>query len=296
MSKPQINYTIGTSTIAGETTTYPVIVNREKAVDLADVVKKAIDTGRLPGIKDNAAESIAAGVCEQIYQEFCEGHGVKLGDYLFAQLYLDGTCNANGDLTEENKINARLTKGKEFDLKLSDFSWHLEGSETAPAITNLYSQGSSATQEDAKRSILVLNSTGVINGERLVAEGAMTSVIVMDPSGESVAEVDTFSKSSEALLMFEIPRRLRRRARRLPPRRRARRGRPRRHLAHLPQPRTPGQVREVTFTAPAMKTRQGGLSPARPDIARCARVFATPADVNRRSFIWRHLPLALQAV
>ena len=205
MSKPQINYTIGTSTIAGETTTYPVIVNREKAVDLTDVVKKAIDTGRLPGIKDNAAESIAAGVCEQIYQEFCEGHGVKLGDYLFAQLYLDGTCNANGDLTEENKINARLTKGKEFDLKLSDFSWHLEGSETAPAITNLYSQGTSATQEDAKRSILVLNSTGVINGERLVAEGAMTSVIVMDPSGESVAEVDTFSKSSEALLMFEIP-------------------------------------------------------------------------------------------
>ena len=104
-----------------------------------------------------------------------------------------------------NPPNARLTKGKEFDLKLSDFSWHLEGSETAPAITNLYSQGSSATQEDAKRSILVLNSTGVINGERLVAEGAMTSVIVMDPSGESVAEVDTFSKSSEALLMFEIP-------------------------------------------------------------------------------------------
>ena len=44
MSKPQINYTIGTSTIAGETTTYPVIVNREKAVDLTDVVKKAIDT------------------------------------------------------------------------------------------------------------------------------------------------------------------------------------------------------------------------------------------------------------
>ena len=33
----------------------------------------------------------------------------------------------------------------------------------------------------------------------------MTSVVVMDPSGESVAEVDTFSKSSEALLMFEIP-------------------------------------------------------------------------------------------
>jgi hypothetical protein len=122
------------------------------------------------------------------------------------QLFIDGTCDAAGNLTAENKLNVRFTNGSEFKLDVGDFSWHYAGAGENPVINKVLPYGAEDKQESGSAGYIILGATAFISGSRLTKPGAMTSVICLDgPDGESVAEVDTFLKSSVDYLKFEVP-------------------------------------------------------------------------------------------
>lgn len=112
----------------------PAIVEREESLPLAEVVRRAIDRNYIAGLKPSAAQGIAEGIATQMREAFLAGKGVKFGQYFYARLYLTGTTDANGKLTDKNKVAVRLYKGSDFDLSLDDFSWRLQNAETQPVL------------------------------------------------------------------------------------------------------------------------------------------------------------------
>ena len=125
-----------------ETTLYPVIQDRDEPVTLAQVIAHAIDTGRIAGLKVSAVESLAAGICDQMYQEFLEGDAVKFGEYFTAKLYLAGsvddkTARVTGN--DKVKLNVRLAQGPAFRVNKADFTWTSASDENAPYIDDIMS-------------------------------------------------------------------------------------------------------------------------------------------------------------
>ena len=114
--KKTVEYVVRTTVnpITQETQTLPVVVNRREPVDLVDVVANCIDRNLILGAKPTAAQGIAEGIAEQLAVEFKTGNGVKFGKYFYGRLYLNGTTNQNGDLTDANAVNVRLYKGEDF--------------------------------------------------------------------------------------------------------------------------------------------------------------------------------------
>jgi hypothetical protein len=102
----------------------PAIVDRSDPLSLAQVVYNAIDTGRIAGLKTNAARGIAEGICDQIYQELLRGNSIAFGKYFYVSLFLSGTvADAAASLTSANTVNVRLRQGNDFRVALGDFSW-----------------------------------------------------------------------------------------------------------------------------------------------------------------------------
>ena len=147
----------------------PVLVDHRPNVSLANVIESAIDRGLIAGLKPSAADSIATGVAEQIFHEFCQGHSVDFGQYFYGRPYLDGTVDGNGTLTEANKINVRLYKGDAFKLSLDDFNKSFEGADNLPKTDFIISLVNGATRGTIKL------------GRRVYVEGSMLSL-----SGDTV--------------------------------------------------------------------------------------------------------------
>ena len=102
----------------------PAIVERNDPLSLAQVVYSAIDTGRIAGLKTNAAKGIAEGICDQIYQELLKGNSIAFAKYFYISLFLSGTvADAAAALTSSNQVNVRLRQGNDFRVALADFSW-----------------------------------------------------------------------------------------------------------------------------------------------------------------------------
>ena len=124
------------------TALYPEIKDRDDPVTLAQVIAHAIDTGRIAGLKTSAVESLAAGICDQMYQEFLEGDAVKFGDYFTARLYLKGSVDSKTARVTGNdnvKLNVRLAQGTAFRMNKDDFTWTSVDDENAPFIENVMS-------------------------------------------------------------------------------------------------------------------------------------------------------------
>ena len=115
--RPQANRATGTTILV------PAIVEREQAVPLDEIVRRAIDRGLIAGVKETYAHQIAEAIAQQMYEEFKSGRGVKFGTYFYARLYLDGKSDASGNLTSENGINVRFINGASFKLELDQFSF-----------------------------------------------------------------------------------------------------------------------------------------------------------------------------
>ena len=120
----------------------PVIQDRDEPVTLAQVIAHAIDTGRIAGLKVSAVESLAAGICDQMYQEFLEGDAVKFGDYFTAKLYLAGSVEDKTARVAGNdkvKLNVRLAQGTAFRVSKDDYSWTSVNDANAPSIDDIMS-------------------------------------------------------------------------------------------------------------------------------------------------------------
>jgi hypothetical protein len=172
-TKVSIDYKLQVTTNpTGEQFMVPAITNRKASLDLTDVVKNAIKCCRIAALKNEAVEPIAVALAEEIYDALKNGEAVNFDGYFAVAPYLDGTTDANGQLTEENLVNARLHKGEKFKLNLKDFSWHLEGSELDPSITRL------ANASDGAKAHITAGENLSIVGTNLaqVNEGDETTV------------------------------------------------------------------------------------------------------------------------
>ena len=156
----------------GEQFLVPAITHRKASLDLTDVVKNAIKCCRVAALKNEAVEPIALALAEEIYDALKNGEAVNFDGYFAVAPYLDGTTDANGQLTEENLVNARLHKGEKFKLNLKDFSWHLEGSELDPSITRLANASDGAKTEITAGELLSIVGTNLA----LVNPGDETTV------------------------------------------------------------------------------------------------------------------------
>ena len=120
----------------------PVIQDRDEPVTLAQVINHAIDTGRIAGLKTSAVESLASGICDQMYQEFLDGDAVKFGDYFTAKLYLAGSVDSKTARVAGNdkvKLNVRLAQGTAFRVSKDDYSWTSVNDANAPFIEDIMS-------------------------------------------------------------------------------------------------------------------------------------------------------------
>lgn len=120
----------------------PVIQDRDEPVTLAQVINHAIDTGRIAGLKTSAVESLAAGICDQMYQEFLDGDSVKFGDYFTAKLYLAGSVDSKTARVTGNdkvKLNVRLAQGTAFRVSKDDYSWTSVNDANAPFVDDIMS-------------------------------------------------------------------------------------------------------------------------------------------------------------
>ena len=207
MDKPILFYDVRvqTSRVTGGTLYLPAIVEREDAVPLDEIIRRAIDRGLIAGIKPSAAKQIADAIAQQMYEEFKAGRGVKFGNYFYARLYLDGTSDASGRLTSKNGINVRFQNGTGFKLATDMFSFSNVNGGDIPGTDFLISEA-----DGAERGILIPSENVILNGVNLWKEGdARTRVAFFEIDAatgevaeEPTAEVTNFSTKGPNALKF----------------------------------------------------------------------------------------------
>ena len=174
MDKPILFYEVRQhkNRITGAPVYVPAIVEREPAVPLDEIIRRAIDRGLIAGLKTSAAKQVADAIAQQMYDEFVQGRGVKFGNYFYARLYLSGTSNADGLLSAGNNgINVRFANGAAFKLTYDMFSFSNVSGGDIPGVDFLVSDVNGAQRNALRRGANML-----LNGVNLYAAGDSTKV------------------------------------------------------------------------------------------------------------------------
>lgn len=209
MEKPIIFYEVRpqANRATGATILVPAIVERDQSIPLDEIVRRAIDRGLIAGLKETYAHQVADAIAQQMYDEFRAGRGVKFGTYFYARLYLDGTTDASGNLTDKNGVNVRFVNGTSFKLDMSEFTFSNINGGDIPNAEFLISD-----VDDAERGILVVNEPIMLNGTNLYKAGDVgTQVDFYEydeggvPGTESVASITEFTSRGPNLLVFAWP-------------------------------------------------------------------------------------------
>ena len=211
MAKPilyyQVRQQVNRST--GATILVPAIVEREQAVPLEEIIARAIDRGLIAGVKPSAAKQIAVAVASQMYEEFRQGRGVKFGNYFYARLYLDGTTDGDGTLSDaENGINVRFVSGTGFKLTLDQFSFSNVDDGDIPSVDFVISEA-----DGAERNELIPSESVALNGYNLWQEGDMNTSVEFhevdtttgDVASDAAATVTSFATIGPNALTFTYP-------------------------------------------------------------------------------------------
>lgn len=184
----------------------PTIVDRQQVYDLTDIAYQAIDTGRIPGLKTSAAESIGRGLLEQIGVILQNGSGVKFGEFFSARFYLDGTVRSmDANLTAANALNVRIQSGNGLKLNRSDFTFRnvLETGDE-PVIDDVFSDVAGAISGQVKK-----NSPIVAYGSFLKMAAGDSAQITWfeDDGGEQTEHSLTVNPTlnSDVMLKFSWP-------------------------------------------------------------------------------------------
>jgi hypothetical protein len=189
MDKPILFYEVRQhqNRITGSPVYVPAIVEREPAVPLDEIIRRAIDRGLIAGLKTSAAKQVADAIAQQMYEEFVQGRGVKFGNYFYARLYLSGTSNAVGLLTPKNNgINVRFANGAAFKLTYDMFSFSNVAGGDIPGVDFLISD-----VNGAQRNVLRRGANMLLNGVNLYATDDSTKVEFFAVDPETGATDDT---------------------------------------------------------------------------------------------------------
>ena len=207
MDKPILFYEVRpqANRSTGGTILVPAIVEREQAVPLDEIIRRAIDRGLIAGVKETYAHQIAEAIAQQMYEEFKNGRGVKFGSYFYARLYLDGASDASGNLTSKNGINVRFINGASFKLERDMFTFSNVNGGDIPGAEFLISDA-----DGAERGVLKPNAAVMLNGVNLFKAddaGTKVSFYEIDPATgeaavEPTAEVAAFTSRGPNMLVF----------------------------------------------------------------------------------------------
>ena len=207
MDKPILFYEVRpqANRSTGGTILVPAIVEREQAVPLDEIIRRAIDRGLIAGVKETYAHQIAEAIAQQMYEEFKNGRGVKFGSYFYARLYLDGASDASGNLTAKNGINVRFINGTSFKLERDMFTFSNVNGGDIPGAEFLISD-----TDGAERGVLKPNAAVMLNGVNLYKAddaGTKVSFYEIDPATgeaavEPTAEVMAFTSRGPNMLVF----------------------------------------------------------------------------------------------
>ena len=207
MEKPILFYEVRpqANRATGGTILVPAIVEREQAVPLDEIIRRAIDRGLIAGVKETYAHQIAEAIAQQMYEEFKSGRGVKFGSYFYARLYLDGASDASGNLTPKNGINVRFINGTSFKLERDMFTFSNINGGDIPGAEFLISD-----TDGAERGVLKPNAAVMLNGVNLYKTddaGTKVSFYEIDISTgeaavEPTAEVTSFTSRGPNMLVF----------------------------------------------------------------------------------------------
>ena len=189
MDKPIIYYEVRqhVNRITGAPVYVPAIVEREQAIPLDEIIRRAIDRGLIAGLKTSAAKQIADAIAQQMYDEFVQGRGVKFGNYFYARLYLSGTSDPNGTLTAANGVNVRFVNGAAFRLTMDMFSFSNVATNYIPKVEFLLSAA-----DNAERGFLISGEAIQVNGLSLYRDGDVgTKVEFFEVDPETGLTADT---------------------------------------------------------------------------------------------------------
>ena len=201
--RPQVNRS------TGETIYVPAIVEREASIPLDEIILRAIDRGLIAGLKPSAAKQVADAIALQMYEEFRQGRGVKFGIYFYARLYLDGTTDADGRLSEgKNSVNVRFSNGTAFKLTMDMFSFSNIAGGDIPGTDFVISD-----VDGAQRGQMVQNASILLNGVNLYKDGDLGTKVEMFEidettgaiAGTASATVTEFRGKGPNLLQFAYP-------------------------------------------------------------------------------------------
>ena len=211
MDKPILFYEVRpqTNRTTGDTIYVPAIVERDESIPLDEIIIRAIDRGLIAGLKPSAAKQVADAIALQMYEEFRQGRGVKFGNYFYARLYLDGTTDADGRLTDaKNGINVRFSNGTAFKLSMDMFSFSNVAGGDIPGTDFVISD-----VDGAQRGQMVENALILLNGVNLYKDGDLGTKVeffeVNGTTGEiaptASATVTEFRGKGPNLLQFAYP-------------------------------------------------------------------------------------------
>jgi hypothetical protein len=173
MAKPIIRYkpVAMEDRVNHKTIFVPTIVDRDQMIGLDDIIIRAIDHGRIVGVKAEAASGLANGIASQMYSEFCDGNGIKFGNYFYGQLHLKGTTTEDGRLTDENELHVTLYKGKGFALDRDMFTFQNVEAADVPSLDFAMSYA-----DGAERNKLFLADDVMLYGSKMTGDDTTTSL------------------------------------------------------------------------------------------------------------------------
>ena len=106
-----------------------------------------------------------------MYSEFCDGNGIKFGNYFYGQLHLKGTTTEDGRLTDENELHVTLYKGKGFALDRDMFQFQNVEAADVPSLDFAMS-----FSDTASRNKLTLSDDVMLYGSKMTGDDTITSV------------------------------------------------------------------------------------------------------------------------
>ena len=211
MAKPILQYKVNTlvNPLTQEKIYTPMLTDRAPAVPLETVVRNAKEKGYLPGLKDISAKALAEGVLSAFKDTLADGKNVKFGDYFYAKLALNGSCDGAGRLTKQNGVNVRFRQGELIKVDIDDFELQNLDLPLVPNLDYLLND-----LDGAVRNVIKIDSQGKINvlGAKLTGDGTTASLEVWnvneydEPTGSAAVSTGTpLTGGGPNLLMYNFP-------------------------------------------------------------------------------------------
>lgn len=204
--KPVLRYDVRNATPPGteEQTFYPAIVSTLPVDTMNDIVEQMESAGRIPGLRAVAVKGLLdPAIMDQMYNCLMMGYSINFGAFTI-RLYLEGTTNPSGTLSEEeNTISAEFILNEGYKVELDDYTLELaENDGTKPYIQHVVNKGAAHVE----KNVIGIEGTVSIYGKYLVApQDSTTHVYFTNRATGLTSEVISLNFANNDEINFNRP-------------------------------------------------------------------------------------------